>query len=174
MSAWALRGAGTAYLPPGFQRSIVIMHPHTAHRPDRGADAVPFGGRSSEEGSPSPAQQAVVRSLLLAASGLAAPATAALYDGTPGVPWPPPLDEVGHRLVSHIEYAVVAGDLQELLASDWAAVSGCEWPTWLWPDDRAWFLHSDPDSAFTVIGCGNALAEQILGEPPLRAVEQIL
>ncbi len=51
---------------------------------------------------------------------------------------------------------------------DWNGLFVAEPPTVLWPDDRAWFVASDPDLDSTYVGGSNALIEALLGHPDLE------
>lgn len=77
--------------------------------------------------------------------------------------------------VSALPYAVLEADVAQVLA-EWAAdqPSDSWWTTlmsFLWPDDRSWFLRIDPDAAFAAIGCTASVADQLLADPRLECRE---
>lgn len=43
--------------------------------------------------------------------------------------------------------------------------------SFLWANDRSWFVSSMPDLAFAVIGCGDDLADRLLSNSTLAAYE---
>jgi hypothetical protein len=157
------------YLPPGFARVLVVRHPGTEVVAEN-RDGTPFRGDPSTEGHPSAEQKRRLEQLLMATSGEGAAATLAGYDPVPDDP--EPLLAEATRVRTHIDYLLVGGVLAELTYTPWEARWPYERPvSVLWPNDRRWWLHSDPDSSFTVVGCDDELAERLLAEPVLRAVE---
>jgi hypothetical protein len=163
-------GSATCYAPEEFGRVVVVRHPGTevvAGLPGR----VPFRGDPGEEGEPAPAQKRVLERLLLDVTGAGAPATLASYDPLPGQPGPLPAEAVRVGDPDHIDYLLLGGELAELTYTPWERRWAEEQQvTVLWPNDRQWWLHSDPDSSFTVVGCDDSLADRLLDEPVLRAV----
>ncbi|MGI5164477.1 hypothetical protein ACQEU3_09000 [Spirillospora sp. CA-253888] len=196
-AAWAAASAEQADGPPlpaAYDRTIAVLHPGA--EPAADDLTAPFQGPSSVEGHPSDGQKAALDRILLAATGPGAPACLASYDADPGSgaeflvtstgpgPGSPPddavsadgpgdpLDDIAERVSGHIAYLLVAGPLQDLVYSAWEARWDHEQPvTMLWPAGRAWCLSSDPDLAYTVIGCDRALAARLLAEPVLSARE---
>jgi hypothetical protein len=170
--AGRLRDRALRYAPQGFARVVVVLHPGTEVA-EQTRNGTPFRGDSSTEGSPSPGQKRRLEDLLVETSGARAPATLASYDPVPHAE-PDPLLAHATRVSDpdHIDYLLVGGELAELTYTPWEERWPYEQPvTVLWPEDRRWWLHSDPDSSFTVLGCDDALAERLLAEPVLRAVE---
>lgn len=166
---WLLGGRG-GYVPSGYRRHVILLHPRS--QVDCDAEFVPVVGDSCEEGEPSRTQIAVLLSLLTTVSGAATTACAGLYDGTPDVPWPPELAGAATFIEDNIRYALLSGGLAELMNHNWERDQPFyDWLSFLWPTDRAWFLTCDPDSPFTVIACGDNLAQELLATPEARAVE---
>ncbi len=44
-------------------------------------------------------------------------------------------------------------------------------PTWWWPEDRAWVVHSDTDLESTLVGCSADLAAALLDHPDIECLE---
>lgn len=44
-------------------------------------------------------------------------------------------------------------------------------PSWWWPEDRAWVVHSEVDYDSTLIGGTRALANELVGDPDLECLE---
>lgn len=157
------------YVPQGFARVVVVLHPGTKVAEVSERDRAPFRGDPSSEGHPSAEQKRRLEQLLRQDSGERAAATLASYDPIPEDP--EPLLAEAARVRAHIDYVLVGGLLTELTYTPWEARWPYERPlTVLWPGDRRWLLHSDPDSSFTVVGCDDSLADRLLDEPVLRAV----
>jgi hypothetical protein len=164
------RGAGD-YLPSRFARRVALLHPGTAIARS-GRAGVPFRGNRATEGMPSRGQKAALERHLLDASGPDAPACLGSYDATPDLPAEGPWAEVALRVAGDVEHLLVAGPLQALVFSAWEA----EHPEFepvslLWPEDRRWFVTVDPDSSFTVVGCSEELARDLVADPEVRATD---
>jgi hypothetical protein len=44
-------------------------------------------------------------------------------------------------------------------------------PTYVWPDDGSWMVHSDTDATSTFVGASRALADDLLGDAELEVLE---
>ncbi len=170
-SAAGPREVITLYVPEQFGRVVVVRHPGTVVV-EVGPGHVPFRGHPGEEGEPAPFQKWPLERLLVEVSGASAPATLASYDPRPDQPGRLQAEATRVPDPNHIDYLLVGGMLAELTYTAWEARFDEEQPlTVLWPNDRRWWLHSDPDSSFTVVGCDDDVAERLLAEPVLLPVE---
>jgi hypothetical protein len=64
---------------------------------------------------------------------------------------------------------VVQGSLRDL--ADAMVAKTASWPTAIWPLDEGWFVGSDVDLDFTLIGGPRALVDAVLGASELEAFE---
>jgi len=79
----------------------------------------------------------------------------------------------------HRQYALLRGELDELTDPDWGFTAGIGWrdgdrspgPQLIWPDDRAWFVGTDLDANFTLVGCTRQVADAVLACPELETLE---
>lgn len=169
LKAWLLK-SNSHYLPHGHIRQLVILHPGASV--DHTNPYVPVVGPYAADGTPAHHQIKTIANILVDTFGSDTTSYAALYDGTPDIPWATDVGRVAAVVESNVTYAVIRGRLAELLSYDWPAEAiGIEWVSMLWPANHTWFLTSDPDSAFTVVGCDNVLAEKFLTSPSLSALE---
>jgi hypothetical protein len=53
--------------------------------------------------------------------------------------------------------------------SFWSSTGHC--PTIWWPDDRAWFVHTEIDGTSTYVGGARAMIERLVGEQILESFE---
>lgn len=163
-----------------FDRFIALLHPGTALVSD---DRFPFASPNTHRTSDDPLsdkQQVTLDQMLLDAYGPDTECNFALYAGFLGEP----ADAASRGFsnpettwhIGRLSYVLFSAPLREsvfrTVLEPWAA----PWSlflelSYLWPSDRSWFLSSTPDTAVTVIGCDNALAQRLLAEPILDAHE---
>ena len=76
-------------------------------------------------------------------------------------------------------YALLVGQLSELTDPDWGFGAAIGWhgddqspgPQLVWPDDHAWFVGSDTDLDFSVVGCSRRAAGAVLASTALETRE---
>jgi hypothetical protein len=159
-------------IPQGFPRVVVILHPGTYVVDD---PVLPFRAPNANDVPLSEEQTEAFEQVLLKVLGPKEQCCVAFYAGylrpegiaridTPEMTW------VSGRLA----YLLLQGELNECLFSavetHWDPFLFLE-VSYLWATDRSWVIALTPDTAHTVIGCDDALAEALLQEPQLKALD---
>ncbi|MDF1488839.1 hypothetical protein [Tessaracoccus caeni] len=163
-----------------FDRFVVLLHPGTALVSD---DRFPFASPNVHRTSDDPLsdeQQATLDQILLDTYDPDTECHFALYAGflgdpsqaasrgfnTPETTWHP--GRLNYVLYSAPLRESVFGTVLEPWAAQWNLFLEL---SYLWPSDRSWFLSSTADTAVTIIGCDDALAQKLLAKPSLDAHE---
>lgn len=67
-------------------------------------------------------------------------------------------------------YVVLTGPLRPLVLVDGRSTRPTQSPNLIWPQDRSWFVATEIDYNFTLIGCDEALAADLLADAELEVV----
>ncbi|MGO1592248.1 MAG: hypothetical protein ACTH1Z_02770 [Ancrocorticia sp.] len=173
-SQW-LRGS-MGILPEGYARRVGILPSGTVPVP--GAE-VPFQAPDCNDDPPSDAQQEVIDHILLESIDPETPCCFAVYAYFPrqdwGVHYGFNQPEGTWYLAGDLHYVMFSAPLKEGLfgpiAQRWGDVFSIEL-SYLWPEDRSWFLSSPLDVAFATVGSDDdLLADKLLAQPILDAHE---
>lgn len=155
-----------------FPRTVVILHPGTEVKDDGG---FPFRAPNSDDIPPSSLQVAELERLLLLELGADAQCSLAVYAGYMR-------EEEFHLCIQphgakhngNLRFILFNGTLEESLFRpikhrwDWVHLLEL---SFLWARDRSWLVVSTPDTAVTIIGCGNRLADVLVGDGSLGAFD---
>lgn len=160
-------------VPGNYPRLVAVLHPG-CHR--TGDSLRPFHRDDADHPRLTDAQARTLERILLDHSGPDTPCTFAVYAGY--------LDreDRGHRqgfdepdatwVEGDLWFALFSADAGDALfsatARRWEHVHLVEL-SHIWPRIRSWFLASEPDLAYTVIGCHTDLAQKLLAHPELNA-----
>lgn len=177
-TSWLRRSelsSGDAFLPRRYPREIALLHPGT--RPIPGGNP-PFQASNANDAPLSQVQTQSLENLLLEMFPPTFTCCFALYGGYTDIDNPSGPRGFGHpsaHLVNErLPYFLLAGSLRDALFSsveeNWPGPPTLEL-SYLWPTDRSWFLASEPDLAFSVIGCDAYFGERLLATHILSAHE---
>ena len=160
-------------VPGTYPRLIAVLHPGCHPTGDL---LRPFHRDDADDPRLTDAQAHTLERILLDHSGPDTPCTFAVYAGY--------LDreDRGHHqgfeepdatwVEGDLWFALFSADAENALfnasARRWEHVQLVEL-SHVWPRDRSWFLASEPDLAYTVIGCDTGLARKLLAHTELNA-----
>lgn len=167
-SNWTLADEG--FLPSSYSRSIVLLHPGTMETND---PSMPFSGPDAADADMSDAQAKVLDQVLVETLDPETPCTFGRYGGYLDNSHRSELAERGLvRISNRLTYYLGSGPLSACSFTDAAKdAGGFLTQSFLWADDQSWFVSSEPDLAFTVVGCDDKLANRLLGESLLNPRE---
>lgn len=168
LTAWIRTGKG--FLPSDYPRTIALLHPGTTETND---PEMPFRGSDAADENLSEEQAAILDQVLLGAFGPETQCNFGRYGGYLDASHQKELLEMGltrvaDRLIYYFGADKLSGCLFVQAAED---AFGFLAQSFLWADDRSWFISSEPDLAFTVIGCDDNLADRLLAEAKLGSRE---
>lgn len=168
---------GEAFLPRHYARQIVVLHPGTVPVLDKYPS---FQAPNPNDERASDIQQQIMDRTLLETFSPETPTCFGMYAGyftkndwgvsrgfdEPDGTW---------VFAGNLPFILFGAPLKDAtfaaIERRWENVFLTEL-SFIWPEDRSWFLASAPDLAFTLIGTDeDALAERLLGEPELNALE---
>ena len=162
--AWLARDEG--FLPRPFPYAVAILHPGTVEV--FGGD-IPYLAPNSDDDDIDDDQAATLHQIIAASVPSETICNVAFYGGFMCAEEEVRLMEAGLDRVS--------GRLKYFLGATTVAHAGILSfrdrfnlllePSHIWPDGRDWFVASEPDLAFTVVGCQQELAQRLLNAPGL-------
>ncbi|MFT0848634.1 hypothetical protein VR010_12925 [Actinomycetaceae bacterium L2_0104] len=164
-------------LPQHYAHQVVILHPETVPVLDK---YPPFQAPNPYNAEASQEQQNSIDQLFLEIYDPTTPCSFVMYAGyftkndwglSAGFDEPDGTWVLGGRL----NYVLFGAPLKESLFATtterWDHVAFTEL-SYVWADDRSWFLACPPDLSFTLIGSDNeTLADRLLAHPELNALE---
>lgn len=155
-----------------FPRTIVVLHPGTEAKDDGG---FPFRAPNCDDRRMSGPQCMEVEYALRTVYGAHAPCSLAVYAGFLNeASFRAGLEPAGTSIDGNLRHIVFNAELDD--CSFYSMDTRWDWfpPTelsFLWARDRSWLVVSSPDTAVTMIGCGDDLAQALLEPPELGALE---
>lgn len=162
--AWLARDEG--FLPQSFPYVVAILHPGTVEV--SGGD-IPYLAPNPNDDDLDNEQAAVLDQIIASTVHPGAICNVAFYGGFMNAQEEAGLMDAGLDRVS--------GRLKYFLGATTVAHAGILSfrerfklllePSHIWPDNRDWFVASEPDLAFTVVGCQQELAQRMLDAPGL-------
>lgn len=165
---WIRSDAGL--LPAKYPRRLLVPRPGAIPHDD---PEIPFVDPHHADNPLSEAHMVALDDTLRGMCGADQPCTFARYGGF--------LSDEGEKLAcdrglaplsARLRYFVGAAALGECLFLDSVDDElGIFDQSFLWANDRSWFVSSMPDLAFAVIGCGDGLADRLLSSAALGAHE---
>lgn len=163
-------GVDEGFLPSPYPRSIALLHPGTLETDN---PSLPFAGPNAADANLSSEQAEALDRALLDTFGPEIPCTFGRYGGYLDDSHRSELEEIGLTCVKgRLVYYLGAGQLSTCSFVDAELdASGFFTQSFLWADDQSWFVSSEPDLAFTIVGCDDKLANRLLKETVLSPRE---
>lgn len=155
-----------------FPRMIVILHPGTEVKND---DGFPFRAPNCDDRRMSGPQCMELEYALRTVFGPQTPCSLAVYAGFLRDPqFREGLEPAGTNIEENLRYVVFNAELNDCsfysMQDRWGDFLSTEL-SYLWARDRSWLVTSSPDTAVTIVGCDNDLAQALLDAPELGAFE---
>lgn len=169
-TSWLLRDA-PGWVIGDFESKIAILHPGTHFIGDD--PAVPFLSGNSDDDPMSDEQLEHFTAIMLKHTSADTPVVAALYAGfVPSEDLDSTAAELGGSVVRgpRLSHFLVTGTFGELNPLTREQADGWKPVSYLWPLDRAWFLASASDVAFSVLAGDRSLTEAVLADEVMNAV----
>lgn len=155
-----------------YPRTVVILHPGTEVKDDGG---FPFRAPNADDAPLSTLQVTELEGVLLSKLGPDASCSLAVYAGyMRGEEFHRLIEPEGTKFIGNLQYILFNGTLAESLfhsiANQWDPFLFLEL-SFLWARDRSWLITSTPDTAVTIVGCDDLLADALLSAPTLGAFD---
>ena len=162
--AWLARDDG--FLPQQFPFAVATLHPGTVEVP--GGD-IPYLAPNSNDDDIDDEQAAVLDQIIAISVPSGTICNVAFYGGFMSAEEESGLLEAGlDRVSGRLKYFLGATTVAHAgILSFRESFDLLLEPSHIWPDSRDWFVASEPDLAFTVVGCQQELAQRLLDAPGL-------
>ncbi|WP_313280666.1 hypothetical protein [Timonella senegalensis] len=155
-----------------YARTIVVLHPGSEIKDDGG---FPFRAPNSDDERLGEMRERELERVFLSVLGSRFACSLAVYAGfLHGENFQKLINPEGVKYDGDLRYILFNGELGESLfstvSSRWSASHIVEL-SFLWARDRSWLMASTPDTAVTIIGCNDELADSLIAAKNLDAFD---